>query len=205
VARLRHGLAPLVLLVLAASAAPARADWLVMPFAGSAFGGETTSFLNLDNPESRSTAARTVVGVAAAWTTNQVVGIEGEFLYGPRFFTGDLGLAVGGSRISTVSGGLIVTLPLSVTRESLRPYATGGLGAMQATVDYSLDFLDQNQRFATLHVGGGAIGFISPDVGVRFDVRHVNSLNRVQDDLSNTVRSRLRFWRLTVGVVIRVG
>lgn len=193
----------LVWLAVGLSAAPARADWLIIPFAGSAFGGETTSFLTLDSGSSGS--AKTVVGAAAAWTTNQIVGIEAEVLYGPRFFTGDLSLAVGGSHISTVSGGVLVTLPLSVTRESLRPYATGGLGAMQAAVDYSVDFLDQNRRFATLHVGGGAIGFVSPDVGVRFDVRHVNSLNRVQDELTNAIRSRLRFWRLTVGVVLRVG
>lgn len=192
----------LVLLAVAASAAPARADWLIIPFTGAAFGGETTSFLNL---ESSAGGARTILGIAGAWTSSSIVGLEGELTYGPNFFEDGGSLAVGGSRITTLTGGLLVTLPLSVTRESLRPYATGGLGTMTASADYSVDLFDQKQRFSTLHVGGGAIGFLSPDVGVRFDVRHINSLNRVQDELTNAPRSRLRFWRATIGVVIRIG
>ena len=79
---------------------------------------------------------------------------------------------------------------------------------MEASADYSVDNLfpdPPSGRFAALHVGGGAIGLVSPDVGFRFDLRHVNSLNRVQDGLTNAATSRLRFWRLTVGVVLRVG
>jgi hypothetical protein len=201
VGRLRHRLATLVLLALAAGAAPARADWLIVPFAGATFGGETTSFLNL---ESGAGGAKSVYGVAGAWLPTGILGLEGEFLYGPNFFQNRNALLVS-SHISTLSGGLLMTLPLSVTRESLRPYVTAGVGTMLASADYSLDFLDQSPRFATLHVGAGAIGFVSPDVGVRFDLRHVNSLNRVQDELTNIARSRLRFWRLTVGVVLRVG
>jgi hypothetical protein len=196
--------AAFVLLAVIAHAPPARADWLITPFAGTAFGGETTSLLNIDLGVG---GAKSVYGVAGAWLSRTVVGIEGEFLYGPGFFKNPNGndLLVS-SHISTLSGGLLVTLPLSLTRESLRPYATAGLGTMDASVDYSVDFIpNPSKRFATLHLGGGAVGFVSPDVGFRFDLRHVNSLNRVQDEVTNVTRSRLRFWRLTVGVVLKVG
>ena len=198
----------LLLLALTANATPARADWLIIPFGGAAFGGETTSFLSLDSgrPDGQAGGAKSVYGVAGAWLPTSILGLEGEFLYGPSFFESPNGNALlVSSYISTLSGGLLVTLPLSVTRESLRPYATAGLGMMQASADYSLDFLDQSPLFGTFHFGAGAIGFIGPDVGLRFDVRHVNSLNRVQDGLTNAPTSRLRFWRLTVGVVLRVG
>jgi hypothetical protein len=195
----------LVLLASVVSAVPARADWLIIPFAGTAFGGQATSFFDLEGVG----GATSVYGVAGTWLSRTIVGIEGEFLYGPCFFKNPSGqnLLVS-SHISTLSGGVLVTLPLSVTRESLRPYATAGLGMMEASVDYSVDNLfpdPPSGRFAALHVGGGAIGLVSPDVGFRFDLRHVNSLNRVQDGLTNAATSRLRFWRLTVGVVLRVG
>jgi hypothetical protein len=198
-------LAALVLLTVA-HATPARADWLIIPFAGAAFGGETTSFFNLDAGVG---GAKSLYGVAGTWLSPTIVGVEGEFLYGPGFFKNPSGrdLLVS-SHISTLSGGLLVTLPLSVTRESLRPYATAGLGFMDASVDYSVDdvFRDEpSGHFATVHVGGGAIGFVSPDVGFRFDLRHVTSLNRGQDELTNAPTSRLRFWRLTVGLALRIG
>ena len=194
----------LVLLALTANAAPARADWLIIPCAGAAFGGAGTSSLDL---ESGVGGAKSVYGVAGIWLSETIVGLEGEFLYGPGFFKNPSGLSLlVSSHISTLSGGVLVTLPLSVTRESLRPYATAGLGLMEASAAYSVDlFPDADGAFAALHLGGGAIGLVSPDVGFRFDLRHVNSLNRVQDGLTNAATSRLRFWRLTLGVVLRVG
>jgi hypothetical protein len=198
--------AALVLLVATAHAAPARADWLIIPFAGTAFGGEATASLDLD---SGAGGAKGVYGVAATWLSPTVVGLEGEFLYGPGFFKNPNGNSlILSSHISTLSGGLLVTLPLNVTRESLRPYATAGFGFMDASVDYSVDNLFSDApsgQFATFHVGGGAIGFVSPDVGFRFDLRHLTSLNRVPDELTNAPSSRLRFWRFTVGLALRIG
>lgn len=191
----------LVLLELVIGAAPARADWLVIPFAGTVFGGETTSFLDL---EQAAGGAKGVIGVTGTWLTNQVIGVEGELMYGPSFFERGEILALK-SYLATASVGLLVTLPLAVTRESLRPDVVGGLGTMRASADYSVDLFDQSQQFTTLHVGAGAIGFITPFTGVRFDVRHVNSLNRVSDEVTTAVGPRMRFWRASVGVVLRIG
>ncbi len=177
-------------------AAPARADWLLVPFAGTGFGAET-SLIAL---EARST--RTVIGVSGAWLSDQLIGVEADLLYGPSFF--GTGLAVD-SHLSTLSGGVIVAVPLSITRESLRPYLTGGLGIIDAGINYSATFLAENRTMPAMHVGGGALGFVSRRTGYRFDLRHIRSLSREDERLTGTRRINLSFWRLTIGVVVRVG
>ena len=60
----------------------------------------------------------------------------------PGFFQNSSGTGlVIGSRVTTLTGSVIVALPLSVTHESLRPYAVGGLGVLHAT---SEDLLSLN-------------------------------------------------------------
>ena len=180
-----------------AVAAPARADWLLVPYAGTGFGAET-SLITLE-----AGAARMLVGVSGAWLSDQLVGVEADLVYGPSFF-GNTGLAVD-SYLSTLSGGVIVAVPLSITRESLRPYLTGGLGLVHEEINYSVAFLGESRTTPAVHVGGGAIGFVSRRTGYRFDLRQVRSLSREDERLTGTRRAKLGFWRLTVGVVIRVG
>jgi hypothetical protein len=192
----------LAVLMISAVPAPARADWLPIPFAGTAFGGET-AFVDL---EGGSNSAQTVFGASAAWLSDQVLGFEGDVLYGPSFFErgGGTNLIVD-SYVSTLSGGVILALPLSVTQESLRPYVTAGVGMMHAGLNYSLDFLAEDRTLTSMQVGGGAIGFVSPRTGFRFDVRHVRSLSREDSPLTGTRRTKLSFWRFTIGVVVRLG
>lgn len=178
--------------------ASARADWLLVPYAGTGFDTET-SFLTLEGRR-----AHTVLGVSGIWLTDAVFGLEADLLYGPGFFeNGDI-LAVGSS-VATLSGGVLATLPLSVTRESLRPYLTAGLGFAHAGIDYTIDILEVNRTLPTMHLGGGAIGFVTTRTGFRFDVRHVRSLRREDERLTGARRGQLSFWRLTVGAVIRLG
>ena len=59
------------------------------------------------------------------------------------------------------------------------------------------------QNSVGMNIGGGAIGFISPRTGVRFEVRHFRSLDRDLNLLTAEPDSQLSFWRATVGVVIR--
>jgi hypothetical protein len=181
------------------AAAPASADWLVVPFIGTAFGGET-SLLILQRGEIR---AQTVFGASGMWLPPGVVGVEGDFAFGPSFFqANDL---IESSSVSTLGGGLVLALPLGVTRESLRPYAVAGVDTMRAGFDDTISVFPQVKTLAGMHVGGGAIGFLSPRAGVRFDLRHLQSLSREPAQLTGERRSKLSFWRLTFGVVIRVG
>ena len=53
------------------------------------------------------------------------------------------------------------------------------------------------------NVGAGAIGFLTPRTGVRFELRHFRTFDREPSEVSADVAPKLSFWRATVGVVIR--
>ncbi len=183
-----------------APAADAGADWLLTPFLGGAFAGKTT----FNDPEQGAGVAQLVLGGSGAWLSTGLFGLEADLAYAPRYFERDnrAGL-VSGSNVVTLSGSVIATMPLSLTRESLRPYLVGGLGMMHAAIKDVAGILSENHNVAAMNVGGGAIGFLSPDVGVRFDLRYLRSLSRDDDPVTRTRRSKLSFWRATVGVAIR--
>jgi len=184
-----------------APATSASADWLITGFLGGTFAGSTTH-LDLEGGVG---ANQVIYGASAGWLGGSIVGVEAEFAYAPRFFeTDNRAGVVTGSHVTTVMGNVLVTLPLSVTRESLRPYVIGGLGLLQSGSAASLDFVDefdqQDRNVLGANVGGGALLFVSPDVGVRFDLRYTRSLLRGTNPLTGDVGTRLRFWRATVGV-----
>ena len=54
------------------------------------------------------------------------------------------------------------------------------------------------------NVGGGAMGFFSDHVGIRGDVRFLQSVkNDLKDNALFTNTGRFGFWRVTGGVVFR--
>jgi hypothetical protein len=177
----------------------ARADFLVTPFIGSAFGGSTT-LLDLDT--GAASAKHWTFGGSAAWLSDQVLGVEADFAMVPGFFenSGGTGL-ITGSRVTTLTGNVLAALPLSVSRESLRPYITGGLGLIHATAD-DLIGLNESGDWLGLQVGAGAIGLISERTGVRFDLRHSRALSR-DTTLRGERTSKLSFWRAAVGFTLR--
>ena len=126
------------------------------------------------------------------------------FAYAPRFFERDtLAGNIFDSNLMTLSGSIIAAVPLSVTDYSLRPYLIGGVGLIHSDITYIelLDSVDDNSM--GFNVGAGAIGFLTPRTGVRFELRHFRTFEREANDVSGEVFPRLSFWRATVGVVIR--
>ena len=189
-------------IVLLAFSGEARADWLFTPFIGPAFGTET-SFLILETGAASST--QLIFGGSAALLSRGIFGAEADFAYAPRFFERDNRAGnVTGSNVSTLSGSVILAVPLSVTRESLRPYVTGGLGLMHAAVTDPLNFADIHENMLGYNIGGGAIGLINPRTGFRFEIRHFRSLQNGDNAVTGETSARLGFWRATVGVVIRI-
>lgn len=181
------------------SAASAGADFLVTPFFGTTFGGRTTL---LDLEIGAASERHWLYGASAGWLSDQVLGVEAEFAMAPGFFESDTGTGlVVSSRVTTLSGNVIATLPLSVTRESLRPYVTGGVGLIRASVE-DLIGLNEAGNWLGLQLGAGAIGMLTDRTGLRFDLRHARTFSR-----DNTLRgertSKLSFWRATVGVTLR--
>jgi hypothetical protein len=196
-------IATLLLIVVCGSPREARAQYLFTPYIGGAFAGNTAFFTGLE----QGTGSHLVFGGSAGWLSAGVLGIEADFAYTPGFFEGDvlggsLGQFVVSSSALTLSGNVIVAVPQSFTGYSLRPYAVGGLGLIHSGVFYDevLPTVDDNSL--AFNVGGGAIGFLTPRTGVRFELRHFRTFDREVNELRGLL-PRLSFWRMTVGVVIR--
>ena len=186
----------------AASATDARADWLLNPFIGTTFGIET-AFLTPD-PDAPA-AKHWTFGGSGAWLSDNLLGVEADLAFAPGFFEAEnAGNLVTSSAVTTLFGNVIVAVPLSVTRDSLRPYVLGGLGLVHVNFEDWVGLVDlENHNSLGLQVGGGAVGLITNRTGVRFDLRHVRSLSRTTDELTLERRSQLGFWRASVGVVLR--
>jgi len=191
-------------LSLALFPAAATADWLYVPFVGATFGGSTV-LLDLEQGAS---STQLIFGGSAGWWSSGIIGLETDFAYAPRFFETDNSalLLVTHSNLITWGGNLVVAMPLSVTRESLRPYAIAGLGWMHTSIDEGSDVFPEffgRGNSVGLNLGGGAVGYIRTRTGFRFELRHFRSLEYDQDPVTLESNSLLSFWRLTVGVVIR--
>jgi hypothetical protein len=180
------------------SSLPAHADLIFTPFVGKTFGAEQT--LNTTANVDKQTW---LVGASAAWLTSNVLGAEVDFGYAPRFFGSDQLLNRPGNNALSLTGNVLLAVPLSVTRESLRPYVSAGMGMLHAGVDDQAGIGTVDRNLVALSIGGGAIGFLSPRVGVRFDLRSVRSTSRGLDNQTLLTEPRLGFWRATIGVAIR--
>jgi hypothetical protein len=205
---MRLGRVWLLLATLAAWPAEVRADILITPFIGGTFAGQTTlPIFGVPPPDPISLSKSLVIGAAGTWLGRGILGVEGEVAYSPSFFErAEAGQALVSSYFTTVSGNVLVITPLSVTRESLRPYATGGLGLLHVVVSDRVGLALVNRNLLALNFGGGAIGMLNDRTGIRFDIRHTRS---VRDDEAppngfggGESRVRLSYWRATVGVTL---
>jgi hypothetical protein len=196
---MRRRLAVAWLLCICAPAAEARADWLITPFLGTSFAGETTLLVLEEGAGTRMT-----LGVSVALLSDGLLGIEAEVAHAPKFLEGDDPLElVRSSRVTTFSGNVLLAAPLALTRESLRPYIVGGLGLLQARLQDAAGVFPLDEDRLGLNLGGGAIGFVTDFTALRFDIRHVKAISGSDGPLARPGVSRLSFWRATVGLTIR--
>jgi hypothetical protein len=185
---------------LSAMAGEARADWMFTPFVGSGFGTETSQLI-VDTGAAHS---KLTFGGSAALLSRGIFGAEADLGYTPHFFeSGSKGTTLAGSDALTFSGSAIAAVPMSVTRESLRPYVVGGIGVIHSEATDLLGLFTFHENDLGMNIGGGAIGLISPRTGFRFEIRQFRTLKNGTNSLTSTETARLSFWRATLGVVIR--
>ena len=188
-------------LCLGASTRTAHADYIFTPFIGKTFAATNTLSTSL-LPVTASVDKQTWIGGAsAAWLTRGVLGAEVDFGYAPRFFKSELTRP--GSNVMSLTGNLLLAVPLSVTRDSLRPYVSAGMGMLHAGVDDQINSATIDRNLLAVSIGGGAIGFLNPRAGVRFDLRTVRSTSTGINLATLLKEPQLGFWRATVGVAIR--
>jgi hypothetical protein len=193
--------------LMAALPLPASAEWHLTPLVGFTFKGGTS----IVDTEAAAAERHWLLGGSVTLIGAGPVGIESMFLYVPGFFQRDeadvpAGTGPVGSRSLAWMGNIVLATPRSFNEYGLRPFVSGGLGVLNAKVDYSLAFpLPVRENLLAFNVGGGATGFFTDRVGVRFEVRYFRSLrNEELSDLPPAFGSvRLRYWTTAIGVVIR--
>jgi hypothetical protein len=187
-----------LLLLLLLAPTRAGAEWHVKPFVGLTWGGSTT-FVDFEQ------AAGTVnptVGASISWL-GEVIGVEGDLGHGPGFFqAGDRGL-VQRSRVTTVTGNVVVALPRRLSEYTLRPYFVGGAGAMSIR-SYPLGNLPTESTIATLDMGGGVTGFLGERIGLSWDVRRFWSVaGKDREQGISFGPEQLSFWRASMAFALR--
>jgi opacity protein-like surface antigen len=191
----------LVAFALLVVAGDARADWLLTPFVGSGFGTTTTHILLEPGAEKSS---HLTIGGSAAILSRAIFGAEADFGYSSHFFEKDTKAGIfTGSTVATLSGSVLAAVPLSITRESLRPYVVAGLGLLHGAAMDSADVFSFDDNLVGLNVGGGAIGLLSPRTGFRFEIRQFRALKNGTNGLTGRETTRLSFWRASVGLTFR--
>lgn len=174
------------------------ADRQIRPFVGATFGGATTFV----DPEGAAGSPNLAIGVGAMFL-GEVFGAEAEIADAPGFFEAGKNL-VRGSRVTTISGNVVVAAPHRLTEYLLRPYFVGGAGLMRITTTTSLGVFDQATIKPEFDLGAGVVGFLTNKVGVCWDLRRFQSIG---GDTSGAGISfgdeHLSFWRATMAVAIR--
>jgi opacity protein-like surface antigen len=182
--------------------AAARADLFAVPFMGVKFGGGTSIF----DLEFASGKKKFSMGAALMQIDDGLIGFEGSFGYIPGYLEADDApqpIYLPGSLLIDFAGSVIVTLPPQFTGGGLRPYAAVGVGLAHVQAEDSLHTFQIRRTVPTGSLGGGAMGLISNNVGLRFDYRYTRSLLTDDGSLA-TVGRRVSFSRITVGLCIRL-
>ena len=195
---MRATLAMLLLAFVAPS--QASAEWQLRPFVGATFGGSTTLF-DLDQAAGES---KFTVG-ANAVLLGEFLGVEADLGHTPGFFERKTQHLIVGSRVTTLTGNVVLALPKRLAQYSLRPYVVGGAGIMYARSEDVTDVLTVSRTLAALDVGGGVTGFFTNRVGVSWDVRYFRSMGAGSNTGLSFGNEQLSFWRAMMAGVIRVG
>ena len=188
---------------LLAMPAAARAEYFVVPFAGIKFGG-STSIVDLELAAGKK---KLVLGAAALKLGNGILNYEVELGNIAGFFANEalavqFPLVKAGSYVTDLTGSIVLALPPGVTGGGLRPYVVVGGGFIHAEAKDFLQVFQVRRTVPAINLGFGAIGLLTNNVGVRFDVRHLRSLSK--DASFGLVGRRIAYSRLTIGLLLRL-
>jgi hypothetical protein len=175
------------------------ADRQIRPFVGATFGGGTTFV----DPDLVAGKANLLIGASAVFL-GEMFGAEVDVADAPGYFeSGDKSL-VRGSRVTTVSGNVVVAAPRRMTEYSLRPYLVGGGGLMRVRTTTLFNVFDVSTIMPVLDVGVGVVGFLTNRTGVCWEVRRFQSVGNNTGNLGLSFGDEhLSFWRATMAVAIR--
>ena len=189
--------------------AAVHAEWQFAPFLGFSFGGDTNLIFTqvVDRHWNFGGAVR-LVGAGP-------IGLESVFVYVPGIFetpppdpdsNTPPSQAITKSHSFALMGNVVLTTPRAWNQYGLRPFVSGGLGLLRAS--HNDIAFPARGNLAAYNVGGGAVGFLTDKVGLRFDLRYYRTLPPGQESGDQTVtefrdRVHVHYWTGSVGVVLK--
>jgi len=186
------------LLIGLATPVAARADGLLIPFAGVNFGGNSGKELS-----NAIDAKRFDWGISLSYMGAGVLGIEADIAQSPDFYGKT---DVGGSSVLTATGNLVLGIPIGGQKGvGFRPYALAGLGVIRSNIDAFGNVGARDSNDAAWDFGGGAMLFFANHVGVRGEVRYFRTFSDVVLDIVGITERRetLDFTRASAGLILR--
>jgi opacity protein-like surface antigen len=163
-------------------------------------------FFNTTLTSPSGSGGHTKRGFGLAFGTNgKIVGAETEIAYHPEIID-TAANAVAKSKVVTFSGDLII----GPTIGRVKGYGAIGAGDLHLNVSSlsnlvvpSGDSLSSN--YFTFNVGGGAIGFVTKNLGIRGDLRYLRAYGLDLGALENSNFSfkHFDFWRLNIGLAAK--
>jgi hypothetical protein len=195
-------------LLVFATPTPSAAEWQFAPFVGYTFKGSTTL---VDN-ESAVGKKHWHFGGAATWIGDSPFGVEALFSRTPGFFQNadvpcSINTCITNSRSYTLMGNAVLSTPRRWNQYGLRPYVSGGFGLLHASQRDAQNILPIQLNLLGMNVGGGAVGFVSDRVGLRFDLRYFKKIHGPDEaELDPPVSIgpiQLRYWTTSIGVVFK--
>lgn len=180
----------------------AHADFFVVPFFGMKFGG-STSIVDFELAAGKK---KLVLGIGALKIDDGIIGFEAEFGNIAGFFGNEEVAAIEplvkpGSYVNDLTGSLVLALPPGVTGGGLRPYLVAGGGLIHAEAEDYFEVVQVRRTVPAINLGVGAIGMLTNNVGLRFDVRHLRSLST--EGPTGGVGRRIAYSRFTIGLLLR--
>jgi hypothetical protein len=182
--------------------AAASAEWQLKPFLGITFGGATT-FVDAEDAAGEPNIAYG----ASVLLIGEIIGIDADVSFGPGYFDrGDLTL-VSHSRVTTVTGNVVLAMPRRLTEYTLRPYFVGGAGMLRVNVHEASDAFVFADNLVGIDVGGGVTGFLGNTrrFGVNWEVRHFSSIGGNPSLIQGVSfgPEQISFWRASMALVFR--
>jgi opacity protein-like surface antigen len=174
--------------ILVLSAAPARADGFISPFAGFNFGGDSANCVSVTTCDEKR------LNWGASIGTGGVLGFEEEFGFAPEFFGSTPG---GENGVLTLMSNLRIAVPAG----PIEPYVLGGIGLIRSHAKLDASSLSIDKNAVGYDIGGGLTIFLSHAFGIRGDIRHFHTLQDVT--LGIFGNDQIDFWRASAGLTLR--
>jgi hypothetical protein len=177
---------------------PAAAEWQLVPMVGLTMLGSTT----IIDPEVATDKRHWNLGGAVTLLGPTIFGAEVITTWTPGFFQrGDLDVVLASRTVSAMAN-VLLTTPRRWTEYSLRPFVSGGLGLMHVSVEDE-GLFPVNLNLTGFNIGGGAVGFLTPRTGLRFDLRYHSTLRATDEGTISIGKVQVRYVTASVGLVFR--